>query len=319
MAELSRSHDRITDMLAYLLTPLQSYLDDPMLTDLSANSDGTVWIKHFNGGWEATPLLLSVSDRRALLDILASRQFDELTADRPSLSTVLPSGARVEGSIPPLAEAPTFAIRVRARRIFTLEDFCQDGILTDAQGHCLRHLVQDHRNLIIAGPTGSAKSTLMNALIAEIDPAERVILLEDTPELQVAVPNVVTLWTREGVADLRILVRKALRMQPDRILIGEVRGAEALDFLKALNTGHRGGMTTLHAEHTRGALIRLEMLVQEAAAVVSRPLIGETVDVVVTMASITGGQRPRVLNIDRVQMDGGDYQIDPLGEGEAYA
>jgi type IV secretion system protein VirB11 len=313
MAELSKTTSRFTDMLEHILTPLQGYLDDPEVTDIAANPDSTVWVKRFSQHWESTALTLAASDRRMILDLLASRQLDELSAEQPSLSTVLPSGARVEGTIPPLSEAPTFAIRIRARSIYSLEDFQHDGILTAAQGDLLRGLVDDHRNLIIAGPTGSAKTTLLNALLLEIDPEERVVILEDTPELQVTIPNVVTLWTREGVADLRALVRKAMRLQPDRIIVGEVRGVETLDFLKALNTGHAGGMCTIHAESTASALLRLETLVQEAVAVVPRSLIAQTIHVIVSMAPIRGGKPPRVVSLDCVEgLTNGEYVTTPL-------
>jgi P-type conjugative transfer ATPase TrbB len=311
--ELSRTTSRFTDMLDHVLKPIQAYLDDPEVTDVEANPDGRVWVKRFSRGWESTDLHLLASDRRMILDLLASRQMDELSAERPSLSTVLPSGARLEGTIPPLSEAPTFAIRIRARSIYSLTDFVADGILTETQAGLLRQLVADHRNLIISGPTGSAKTTLLNALLLEIDPEERVIILEDTPELQVTIPNVVTLWTREGVADLRALVRKAMRLQPDRIMVGEVRGIETLDFLKALNTGHSGGMCTIHAESTASALLRLETLVQEAVAVVPRSLIAQTIHVIVSMAPIRGGKPPRVVSLDRVEgLTNGEYLTTPL-------
>jgi type IV secretion system protein TrbB len=311
--ELSRTTSRFTDMLDHVLKPIQAYLDDPEVTDVEANPDGRVWVKRFSRGWESTDLHLLASDRRMILDLLASRQMDELSAERPSLSTVLPSGARLEGTIPPLSEAPTFAIRIRARSIYSLTDFVADGILTETQAGLLRQLVADHRNLIISGPTGSAKTTLLNALLLAIDPEERVIILEDTPELQVTIPNVVTLWTREGVADLRALVRKAMRLQPDRIMVGEVRGIETLDFLKALNTGHSGGMCTIHAESTASALLRLETLVQEAVAVVPRSLIAQTIHVIVSMAPIRGGKPPRVVSLDRVEgLTNGEYVTTPL-------
>jgi P-type conjugative transfer ATPase TrbB len=315
--ELSRTHTRFVDMLDHVLKPIQAYLDDLEVTDIVANPDATVWIKRFSRGWEGTDLTLLESDRRMILDLLAARQSDELHAERPSLSTVLPGGARIEGTIPPLSEAPTFAIRIRARSIYSLEDFQRDGILTTAHVDLLRGLVEDHRNVIIGGPTGSAKTTLLNALLLEIDPEERVIVLEDTPELQVTIPNLVTLWTREGVADLRALVRKAMRLQPDRIIVGEVRGVETLDFLKALNTGHQGGMCTVHAESTASALLRLETLVQEAVAVVPRALISQTIHVVVSMAPIRGGRPPRVVSVDRVEGMGtdGEYRIIPLSTG----
>jgi type IV secretion system protein TrbB len=315
--ELSQTTSRFTDMLDHVLRPIQSYLDHPEVTDIEANPDGRVWIKRFRRAWEATDLTLLDSDRRMILDLLAARQMDELHAERPSLSTVLPNGARVEGTIPPLSEAPTFAIRIPARSIYSLEDFQRDGILTTAHVDLLRGLVEDHRNIIIGGPTGSAKTTLLNALLLEVDPEERVIVLEDTPELQLTIPNLVTLWTREGVADLRALVRKAMRLQPDRIIVGEVRGIETLDFLKALNTGHQGGMCTIHAESTASALLRLETLVQEAVAVVPRSLIAQTIHVIVSMAPIRGGKPPHVVSIDRVEgiESHGEYITTPLSEG----
>lgn len=314
MAELNRSTARLTDMLDYVLRPIQDYLDDHSITDVNVNPNVRCWVKRFSRAWEATDLTVPASDRRLLLDLLASRQMDELSAERPSLSTVLPSGARLEGTIPPLSENPTFAIRIRARSIYTLEDFARDGILTIPHITLLRGLVQTHRNIIIAGPTGSAKSTLLNALLLEVDTTERLVTIEDVPELQLTLPNLVQLWTREGVADLRFLVRKALRLQPDRIVIGEVRGAETLDFLKSLNTGHAGGMTTIHAESTQGTLIRLEMLVQEAVAVVPRDLIGDTVNAIVVMGSVVGGKTPRVVRIDAIRgVENGAYVIAPLG------
>ena len=315
VAELSRTHVRLTDMLDHVLTPMQDYLDDPEVTDVNCNPDGRLWVKRFSQRWEATDIRLDGGTRRMLLDLLASRESRELSAETPSLSTVLPSGARLEGTIPPLAEAPTFAIRIRARAIFSLEDFVRDGIMTEVQAEILRALVQAHRNLVICGPTGSAKTTVLNALLLEIDPTERLVVIEDVPELQVEIPNLVTLWTREGVADLRLLVRKALRLQPDRIIVGEVRGSETLDFLKAMQTGHAGSLCTLHAEQTRGALQRLEMLVQEVVAVVPRALIGETVQAVVSMSSVTGGRTPQVMSIDAIEglEAQGAYAVHRLG------
>ena len=140
-----------------------------------------------------------------------------------------------------------------------------------------------------------------------------MIILEDTPELQVTIPNVVTLWTREGVADLRALVRKAMRLQPDRIIVGEVRGIETLDFLKASILGTQAGMCTIHAESTASALLRLETLVQEAVAVVPRSLIAQTIHVIVSMAPIRGGKPPRVVSLDRVEgFTNGEYVTTPL-------
>jgi P-type conjugative transfer ATPase TrbB len=319
MAELSKTTSRFTDMLDHVLKPIQAYLDDHEVTDIAANSDGRVWVKRFSSPWESTSVTMLASDRRMVIDLLASRQMDELSAERPSLSTTLPSGERIECTIPPLAEAAIFAIRQRARVIYTLEDFEADGIVTGAQVDILRRLVHEHRNVMIAGPVGSAKTTLLNAMLLEVDPIERMVVIEDVDELQLTLPNLVRLLTREGVADLRALVRKSLRLQIDRLVVGETRGAEALDLIKGWNTGH-SGLCTIHADSTRGALSRLEMLVQEAVAVVPRDLIAQTVHAVCSMASVTGGKRPRVVSIDRVEGIGGngEYITTPLREGGGH-
>jgi len=312
MTELSYTTSRVTDMLSYVLTPIQGYLDDPTVTDIACNSDGRCWIKRFSSSWEATGVTLEVSDRRRLMDVLAARQMDELSTEKPSLSTTLPSGERIECTIEPLSPGPTFTIRQRARVIYRLEDFCTDGILTAGHVEVLRSLVHGRRNILVCGPVGSAKSTLLNALLLEVDPLERVAIIEDVDELQITIPNMERFLTREGVASLRTLVRKALRLQIDRLVIGEVRGPEALDMLDAWNTGH-AGMCTTHAESSRGALLRLEKLMQEVVPVPDRELIASVVHVVVVMASVAGGQRPRLMAIDAVHgWQHGAYQLEAL-------
>jgi type IV secretion system protein VirB11 len=186
-------------------------------------------------------------------------------------------------------------------------------IMTPPQAQLLRQAVTDRRNIVVVGGTSSGKTTLVNALLAEIASlGERVLILEDTRELQCAAQDVVALRTKPGVASLADLVRSTLRLRPDRIIIGEVRGPEALDMLKAWNTGHPGGVTTVHANSGRGALLRLEQLVQEAVVTVPRALIAEAVDLIVFLAG-RGGSR-RVESLIEVQgLDaGGDYLLKPL-------
>jgi type IV secretion system protein TrbB len=185
--------------------------------------------------------------------------------------------------------------------------------MTPPQAQLLRQAVTDRRNIVVVGGTSSGKTTLVNALLAEVATlGERVLILEDTRELQCAAQDVVALRTKLGVASLADLVRSTLRLRPDRIIVGEVRGPEALDMLKAWNTGHPGGVTTVHANSDRGALLRLEQLVQEAVVTVPRALIAEAVDLIVFLAG-RGGSR-RVESLIEVQgVDaGGDYVLKPL-------
>jgi P-type conjugative transfer ATPase TrbB len=187
--------------------------------------------------------------------------------------------------MPPVVAAPTFAIRKPAVAVFTLNDYVAAGIMTSDQAEALRTAVAARKNILVAGGTSTGKTTLTNALLAEVaKTADRVVLIEDTRELQCAAPNLVALRTKDGVATLSDLVRSSLRLRPDRIPIGEVRGAEALDLLKAWGTGHPGGVGTIHAGTALGALRRLEQLIQEAVVTVPRALIAETIDIVAVLA-----------------------------------
>ncbi|MGH7089773.1 MAG: ATPase, T2SS/T4P/T4SS family, partial [Stellaceae bacterium] len=173
------------------------------------------------------------------------------------------SGERFEGLIPPVVAAPCFAIRRPAIAVYTLADYVECGIMSGKQAELLRAAVRGRQNVLVAGGTSTGKTTLVNALLAEIaKTGDRIVLIEDTRELQCAAPNLVALRTKDGIASLSDLVRSSLRLRPDRIPIGEVRGAEALDLLKAWGTGHPGGVGTLHAGTALGALRRLEQLIQ---------------------------------------------------------
>jgi type IV secretion system protein VirB11 len=198
--------------------------------------------------------------------------------------------------------------------VFTLDDYVASGIMTAAQAVTLRTAVAERWNVLIAGGTSTGKTTLVHALLHEVvATGDRVVLIEDTRELQCAAPNLVAMRTKDGVASLSDLVRSSLRLRPDRIPIGEVRGREALDLLKAWGTGHPGGIGTIHASTAIGALRRLEQLVQEAVVTVSRPLIAETIDLIAVLAG-RGAQR-RLAGIWQVAELGpsGDYVVEPLG------
>ncbi|OYX47011.1 MAG: P-type conjugative transfer ATPase TrbB, partial [Alphaproteobacteria bacterium 32-64-14] len=193
-----------------------------------------------------------------------------------------PRGERFEGVLPPVSRAPCFAIRKPASRVFTLDDYQASGVITPEQAATLRAAIRDHANIMVAGGTGSGKTTLANALLHEIAQlGERVVILEDTRELQCAAEDVVALRTQPGSVSLSDLVRSTLRLRPDRIVVGEVRGPEALDLLKAWNTGHPGGIATLHANSASAALSRLEQLTMEVCETPPRALIAEAIDLIV--------------------------------------
>jgi type IV secretion system protein VirB11 len=257
---------------------------------------------------------LSPADGERIVRLVAHHIGVEVHSRSPRVSAELPeTGERFEGLVPPVVAAPAFAIRKPAVAVFTLDDYAQAGIMTRLQAAALRKAVADRRNILVAGGTSTGKTTLTNALLAEVaKTSDRVVLIEDTRELQCAAPNLVALRTKDGVASLSDLVRSALRLRPDRIPIGEVRGAEALDLLKAWGTGHPGGVGTIHAGSGLGALRRLEQLIQEAVLTVPRALIAETIDVVAVLSGRGAERRlAELAHVDGLNA-AGDYALTPL-------
>lgn len=273
--------------LAMLATALGQRLVDLLLAEdtleIIANPDGRVWIERAGAGRMSAGFALGPMETERAIRLVATLTGSEVTREKPIVSAELPPrGERFEGVLPPVARAPCFAIRKPAARILTLSDFVRAGIATDLQQALLATAVASRANIIIAGGTGSCKTTLANALLAEIATLnERIVILEDTRELQCAAEDVVALRTQPGSVSLSDLVRSTLRLRPDRIIVGEVRGPEALDLLKAWNTGHPGGIATLHANSARAALARLEQLAMEASTSPPTALIAEAVDLIV--------------------------------------
>ncbi len=293
---------------------IAGWLEDPGVVEVMLNPDGRLWVDRLSEGLADTGQRLSPDDGERIVRLVAHHVGAEVHAGSPRLSAALPeTGERFEGLLPPVSIAPTFAIRKPAVAVFTLSDYAAAGIMSPAQAEALRVAVVERRNILVAGGTSTGKTTLVNALLAEVSKTcDRVVLIEDTRELQCSAPNLVALRTKDGVVSLSDLVRAALRLRPDRIPIGEVRGAEALDLLKAWGTGHPGGVGTLHAGSALGALRRLEQLIQEAVVTVPRALIAETIDVIAVLSG-RGAQR-RLSELARVQGLGpsGDYLLTPL-------
>ena len=289
-------------------------LDESDVAEVMLNPDGRLWVDRLGGGVTDTGCRLSPADGARIVQLVAHHVGAEVHAASPRVSAELPeTGERFEGLLPPLVLGPTFSIRKPAVAVFGLGDYVAKGIMSATEAVALRQAVVERRNILIAGGTSTGKTTLANALLKEmVESGDRIVLIEDTRELQCEAPNVVALRTKDGVASLADLVRSSLRLRPDRIPIGEVRGREALDLLKAWGTGHPGGIGTIHAGTAIGALRRLEQLIQEAVVTVPRPLIAETIDLLVVLTG-RGAQR-RVRGIWRVDdlSEEGDYVVEPL-------
>ncbi|MGY8681538.1 P-type conjugative transfer ATPase TrbB [Bradyrhizobium sp. UFLA05-153] len=304
-------------MLRTALGPaIARFLEDPSIVEVMLNPDGRLWIDRLSGGLIETGEGLSAPDGERIIRLVAHHVGAEVHAGAPRVSAELPeTGERFEGLLPPVVAAPAFAIRKPAVAVFTLDDYVAAGTMTAEQAGALRNAVADRHNILVAGGTSTGKTTLTNALLAEVaKTSDRVVLIEDTRELQCKAPNLVALRTRDGVISLSDLVRASLRLRPDRIPIGEVRGAEALDLLKAWGTGHPGGIGTIHAGTALGALRRLEQLIQEAVVTVPRALIAETINVIAVL--VGRGADRRLAELARVSGLGssGDYCLSAIGD-----
>jgi len=288
-------------------------LEDPAVVEIMLNPDGRLWVDRLSEGLADTGERLSAADGERIVRLVAHHVGAEIHPRSPRVSAELPeTGERFEGLLPPVVTAPTFAIRKPAVAVFTLDDYVAAGIMSAGQAQVLRDAVASRANILVAGGTSTGKTTLTNALLAEVaKTTDRVVIIEDTRELQCTAPNLVAMRTKDGVATLSELVRSSLRLRPDRIPIGEVRGAEALDLLKAWGTGHPGGIGTIHAGAGIGALRRLEQLIQEAVVTVPRVLIAETIDLVAVLSG--RGSARRLAELVRVEGLGpdGDYRISP--------
>jgi len=304
-------------MLRTALGPaIASWLEDPAVVEVMLNPDGRLWVDRLTEGLADTGERLSAADGERIVRLVAHHVGAEVHPASPRVSAELPeTGERFEGLIPPVVAAPTFAIRKPAVAIFTLRDYAATRIMTVAQAEHLRNAIAQRRNVLVAGGTSTGKTTLVNALLAEVaNTSDRVALIEDTRELQCKAPNLVALRTKDGVASLSDLVRSSLRLRPDRIPVGEVRGAEALDLLKAWGTGHPGGIGTIHAGSALGALRRLEQLVQEAVVTVPRALIAETINLIAVLAGRGAARRLVELAIVEGLGPDGDYVLAPAAD-----
>jgi type IV secretion system protein TrbB len=289
-------------------------LADPTVIEVMVNPDGKLWIERAAIGRRFTGERVGAAEAERIIRLVAAHVRREVTDKSPIVSAELPeTGERFEGVMPPVAPAPCFAVRKPADVLYRLGDYVSARIMSAAQAKALALAVAERKNILVVGGTSSGKTTLVNALLAEVAGLdERIVILEDTRELKCAAADCVALRTKPGVATLADLVRSTLRLRPDRIVVGEVRGPEALDMLKAWNTGHPGGVTTVHANSAAAGLYRLEQLVQEAVVTVPRSLIVEAIDIVVFLSGRGPARRiETLLELTGLDEDG-EYVLKPL-------
>lgn len=274
---------------------IEAALADSKTVEIMLNADGKLWQERLGEKMRCIGTM-SASRAEAVIKTIAGFHGKEVTRLKPTLEGELPlDGSRFAGQLPPIVHAPTFAIRKKAVSIFTLNQYVEVGIMSSPQCEVIKSAISSHRNILVIGGTGSGKTTLVNAIINEMvnfDPTERIFIIEDTGEIQCAAENCVQYHTTLEVT-MTMLLKTTLRMRPDRILVGEVRGAEALDLLDAWNTGHEGGAATLHANHSEAGLTRLKSLISRNSSAPSdiEPLIGEAVHLVVHIARTPEGRR----------------------------
>lgn len=304
---------RTTEMLHTAMgEQITTALRDSNVAEIMLNPDGKLWLETHEQGRIDTGAKLSAHAAERVIRLVASHIGRDASRDKPIVSAELPDGGeRFEGVLPPVVGSPCFSIRKPAAKIFALTDYVAKGIMSAANAEALKAAVHARRNILIVGGTGSGKTTLANALLAEISCTnDRLIILEDTRELQSVAPDTVALRTQPGRVTLSDLVRSTLRLRPDRIIIGEVRGGEALDMLKAWNTGHPGGLATIHANSAEAGLYRLEQLIGEVTQAIPFELIVETIDCVLFIHRRDGVRRVETLqNVAGQSPDG--YALTP--------
>lgn len=305
-----------TSLRAHMGQLVNSALEDPMTCEVMLNPDGRIWQERFGEPMKCIGTMRS-GDAEVAFRTLASLLGKTLSYDQPQLDGEYPGGFRFSGALPPIVSAPAFTIRKPASRVFTLDEYVEAGILTEHQKDALCMAVSEHQNLLVVGGTGSGKTTLANALIAEMVrqfPDERHVIIEDTREIQCTAQNAVFFHTTNDVSMTKCL-KQTLRFRPTRIHVGEVRDEAALDLLDAWNTGHSGGISTVHANSALQGLSRVRGLVSRSPSAPRcvEEVIGEAVQVLVFIERTPSGRRIReILAVDGYSPRNQEYQLREL-------
>ena len=313
MSGARQVHDRQSEALRRAMgSEILDPLGDPQVVEIMLNPDGSLWVDRLGAGMQR---VASIEPVRALtiVNTVAAMLDAVVTPDRPILECELPlDGSRFEALIPPLVERASFALRKKAALVFALADYVAKGIMTQAQCQAIEDAVADRRNILVSGGTGTGKTTLANAIldaVARFSRDHRIVVIEDTRGLQVNAENAVFLRTSDNT-DMTRLLRATMRLRPDRIVVGEVRDGSALALLKAWNTGHPGGVGTVHANDASAALIRVGQLIQEAGVPPNPELIAEAVNVVVSIKRTAEGRRIEEVSLVHGWSAGGGFHVE---------
>jgi type IV secretion system protein VirB11 len=293
--------DRKVAALRQAMGPvIASALADRLVVEVMVNPDGKIWVDRIGEGRSWTGHNLAAADADRILRLLADHAGEVVTRERPRISATLPeTGERFQGAFMPVVASPAFAIRKRPEVVFTLAEYVEKAIMTVRQAEVIREAAETHQNILIVGGTGSGKTTLANAILVE--PAfarDRVVLIEDTAELQCSAEDKVQMLTKrtDPPVTMTDLVRDTLRLRPDRIIIGEVRDGSALDLLKAWNTGHPGGLATIHANSAAEGLTRLEDLIGEVTQRIPYRAIAQAINVIIYIERTPAGRQVRTVS-----------------------
>lgn len=300
-------------------TEVVGLLHRPDITEIYVNDDGYIWYNSHEEGKVKSDIFLPPENVQAIIELAAGQDGKIVNEDIPSLSTEIRGyGCRFQGEIPPIVRNPQFNIRKKATRIFTLDDYVNNGTLSAKYADYLKKAIADRKNILVVGGTGTGKTTFLNAVldsIAKISPYHRIISLEDLPELQCPADDYSPMFTKQDTGtggikyNMTRLLADCMRRSPDRIVVGEVRDGAAYTMLKAWNTGHEGGACTVHANSAEQGLTRIKSLAQEDpdAAGDIKELIGEAIDIVVSIVHVDlgGGRKGRRIN-DVIEVNGYD-------------
>lgn len=295
----------ISGSLRTVTQPIRQYLDDPRVIEIMCNSDGRVWVERAGEGMSRTEVNMAPAEVEALLRFVATESRSTLTADTPALAGTLPHwNARVQGLIPPIVARPNFGMRKPATVIYSLDDYVTKGVVSPEQRDALVRAVTEGKNILVGGGTGTGKTTFLNALLRVVTERtnDRLYIAEDTPELQCASENKTVVETKRGKFEMRDAVFAALRLRPDRIIVGEIRDATALDLMMAWNTGHQGGLATIHANDSSGMLTRFCQLIEQDRKRADKALVAQAIHVCVHLTRdlrVAAGRR--LTGLDSVQ------------------
>lgn len=307
------SEKRVSEMLNTAFGPtINTLLDDPTVTNIRLNPNGKLFYKKLKEGKFLSEESISKQSAEQIIRIVASSRGEICDSKNPIISSELPvTGYRFQGMLPPAVERASFAIRKKALLIYTLDDYVAQGILKPEWSQFIKKSIKEKKNILIVGGTDSGKTTFANAVLAEIAAYnDTILIIEDTYELQCNGNDVVIFRACDGVADMQTLLKSALRFDPDRIIVGEVRGAEALTLLDSWNTGHPGGLSTVHANSAKQALRRIEQLVLQGSRHVSKQMIADAVNVIVYIES--DGMRRQIKEVMEVTGLEDDYVLNQI-------